>query len=647
MAEPTIAPFGSWTSPFSADMAAAGSVRLEAPTILGDRVYWLEARPQEDGRVVLVLHENGATRDVTPEQFSVRTGVHEYGGGSYLISDDTVYFSNWSDQRLYRQDLGGEPVPITPEAPVPGSWRYADGTLFQGGIVCVRERHETGGVINELVLIDGTSDPVVLVGGHDFFSSPRMSPDGASLIWLTWDHPNMPWDGCELWSAEYLGGGELGPRRRLAGNPNESIVQPEWGPDGSLYWFSDRSGYWNLYRDNRPIAPMDADCAGPAWRFGSTYFGPLSDGRVLLTVTREGFDRLVVVDSGGDQSALPTPPGTHRGNLATDGDHTAVAISGSASTRGAVLKIDVTTGVIETLRSVGSFDSAYVSRAQPITFPSDDGPTHAFFYAPHNPDFQGPKDELPPLVVFSHGGPTSASRPDLDPEIQFFTSRGLAVVDVNYGGSTGYGRRYRQRLRGTWGIVDARDCIAAAKHLASRRLVDGDRMAIRGGSAGGFTALTALTFHNVFQVGASYYGVADLEAMASDTHKFESRYLDYLIGPYTEMAGIYRQRSPINFADRLSCPVILFQGLDDRVVPPSQALALVQALKDHGIPYVYVPFMGEQHGFRQAKNIASALTQELSFYGQALDFVPKDVPLLLRQNVTTLDPKRRGPRSHS
>lgn len=633
MTEPIVAPYGSWTSPFSSDMVAAGSIRLDTPRIDGEHVYWLESRPAEEGRVVLVVFDGDSVRDVTPKGFSVRSRVHEYGGGAYLVCDSAIYFSNWSDQRLYRQELDGSPVPITPDPPAPAALRYADAVMTDDGIVCVRERHEAGTVVNELVLVpsDGSGDPIVLVAGHDFFSSPRISPDGSSLAWLSWDHPNMPWDGTDLWTAEY--NGEVGPRRRVAGGLNESIVQPEWHPDGSLYWFSDKTGYWNLYREGRNIAPMDADCAGPAWVFGGRYFGFLSAGRLVLTISESGFDRVVEIDGNGHQTDVPIPAGTHRGNLAASGD-TVVVVSGSASSLDAVRMIDLTDGSTSILRSAGTFDPAYVSEAQPITFPSDDGPTHAFFYPPRNRDFVGPEDELPPLVVFSHGGPTGAARPDLKPTIQYFTSRGLAVVDVNYSGSAGYGRRYRQRLRGTWGVVDARDCIGAAKSLTSRGLVDGNRLAIRGGSAGGFTTLTALTFHDVFQVGASYYGVGDLEALARDTHKFESRYLDNLVGPYPQLAGLYRQRSPVHFTERLSCPIILFQGLEDEVVPPSQALEMVEALKARGIPYAYVPFPGEQHGFRQAKNIAKALDNELSFYGQALGFTPKDVPLLMRQNET-------------
>ncbi|NIA23978.1 MAG: prolyl oligopeptidase family serine peptidase [Gammaproteobacteria bacterium] len=653
--EPTVAPYGTWQSPISAASVAAGSVRLDEPRIDGDRVLWLESRPSDGGRTVVVERQReGTVRDLTPDGFNVRSRVHEYGGGAYLISGEALFFSNWSDQRIYRQDPGNRPVPITPEPPVPAAWRYADGRLTPDGrsIVCVRERHESGETINELVQVptDGATDPRILVGGHDFFSSPRISRDGTRLAWLSWDHPNMPWDGTELWSAELLPDCTLGTRRKVCGGSAESIVQPEWGPDGSLYWLSDQTGFWNLYRDNEPLAPVDADCAGPAWMLGRTYFGFLDAGRIAMTITESGFDHVIILNSDGSHIRLDLPLGTHRGRLATDGKSTIVVISGSPSSLDAVREINTVTGEIKPLVSAGSLDPAYISAAQPIRFPTDDGPAHAFFYPPANADFEGPDTELPPLVVFSHGGPTGATRPDLDPTIQFFTSRGIAVVDVNYGGSTGYGRGYRQRLRGTWGIVDTRDCIAAARHLVSEGLVDGDRMAIRGASAGGFTTLSALTFHDVFQVGASYYGVGDLEALARDTHKFEAMYLDSLIGPYPRYAGAYRQRSPIHFTERLSCPVILFQGLEDQVVRPAQAEAMVAALKERGIPYAYVTFRGEQHGFRQAEHIAQALNDELSFYGQALGFTPRDIPLLLRQNVTTTPSRTRiggwrGPRS--
>jgi len=490
--------------------------------------------------------------------------------------------------------------------------------------MCVRERHEPGNVSNELVSFpsDGTAEPIIIASGHDFFAAPRVSPDGRLLAWLSWDHPNMPWDGTELWTVELLEDGGLGTRRRVAGGLNESIVQPEWGPDGSLHWLSDKTGFWNLYRNGQPIAPVEADCGGPAWAFGLSYYGFLDGGRLAMTVTESGLDRVVVLGKDGSRSQLHVPPGTHRGRLTTNGKRTIVVISGSPTALDAVRKINVTTGDVTILASENGPDPAYVSVAREIKFPTDDGLSYAFVYPPVNPDFTPPDDELPPLVVFSHGGPTGAARPDLNLTIQFFTSRGFAVVDVNYSGSSGYGRRYRQRLRGTWGIVDTRDCIGAARFLANKRLVDGNRMAIRGGSAGGYTTLAALTFHDVFQVGASYYGVGDLEALARDTHKFEAKYLDTLIGPYPQTAGIYRQRSPINYTERLSCPLILFQGLEDEVVPPSQAKAMVAALKDRGIRYRYIEFPGEQHGFRKAENIAAALKEELAFYGSVLGFEP-------------------------
>jgi dipeptidyl aminopeptidase/acylaminoacyl peptidase len=616
-----IAPYGTWISPFTAEMVAGGSTGLGEPRVEGDRIFWLEARPKEEGRVVLVVHEKGTTRDVTPKGFSVRTRVHEYGGGSYVVDGDIVYFSNWADQRIYRQELGSDPVPFTPEPPSPSSWRFADALVLEDGIVCVRERHEDGDVINELVFIDESGESIIIVTGHDFFSSPRVSPDGQKIAWLCWDHPNMPWDGTELWTGDYEGSGVLGVRRRVTGGRDESIVQPEFGPTGGLYWLSDRSNYWNLYQDKQPIAPMDHDCAGPAWTLGGRYYGLLADGRIVMTINEDGFERLVLRNPDGEQTPLDVSPGTHRGAFATDGE-LIVVLSGDASTRAAVRVIDPASGSVDTLRRAGGFDAAYVSQAQPIEFMSEEGPSHAFFYPPSNPDFEGLEEDLPPLIVFSHGGPTSAAKPDLDPEIQFFTSRGIAVVDVNYGGSTGYGRRYRQRLSGMWGIVDVRDCINAARHLASEGLVDGARLAIRGGSAGGFTTLAALTFHDVFKVGASYYGVGDLEALARETHKFESRYLDHLVGTYPEALDLYRQRSPINFTDQISCPIILFQGLEDEVVAPSQALAIIKSLATRGIPHEYVFFQGEQHGFRRAENIARAIGDELLFFGWVLGFEP-------------------------
>lgn len=628
MPDRTTAPYGSWVSPISAQDVAGGSIRLSEPRFVEDRLLWLEMRPAESGRTVLVAREkDGTLTEPIPDGFDVHTSVHEYGGGSYAVHGDTIYFSNRSDQRLYRLDPGSDPQPITPRPPFSGAWRYADGQVTQDGsyIICVREHHTPGSVTNELVSIptDGSAEPFTIMSSHDFFSSPRVSPDGNRLAWMNWDHPNMPWDGTELWTVELLDDGGLGTRRRLAGGANESILQPEWGSDGSLYWLSDRTGFWNLYRDGRPLAPIEADCGDPAWVFGLSFFGFLADGRIAMTVIEDGFDHVYLLEDG-ERNLLDLPAGTHRGRLVTDGDHTVAVISGSAVETDAVRVLDVDTDQTAVVdgHDHHPIPPAYISIAQPIRFPTDEGPAFAFFYEPHNPLYVGPEEELPPLLVFSHGGPTSRTRPDLNPAIQYWTSRGIAVVDVNYGGSSGYGRRYRQRLRGTWGIVDTRDCIAATRFLASKKLIDEDRLAIRGGSAGGFTTLAALTFHDRFRAGASYYGVADLEALARDTHKFESHYLDTLLGPLDEYAWLYHQRSPINFTDRLSCPLILFQGLEDEVVPPAQAASMAAALDKQGIPYLYITFEGEQHGFRKAENIAAALEEELAFYGEHLGFTP-------------------------
>lgn len=618
----SLAPYGTWASPLSSADVAAGSTRLDLPRFASGHLYWIEMRPAESGRHVVVRLEDTEVVDVVPEGFNARSAVHEYGGGSYTVDENgTVFFVNWDDQRIYRRARGSDPEPITPEPPAPRAWRYADLQTVPGTdvVIAVRERHGAE-VENDLVRIEPGEDPVAVAGGYDFYASPRVSPSGDQMAWLSWNQPDMPWDATELWVADLDDNLDPTARHRIAGGLDESVVQPEFDDHDNLWWMSDRTGYWNLYREGRPVAPIAADCAGPTWTFGRVFYVILDDGSTVMTVTEEGFERLYRLESSGSRTPIEVPRGTHRGRLATDGRRLAV-ISGAVDELDAVRIIgDGDTRTIR--RSEQPIDPAYVSPAKPITFPSDDGPTHAFFYAPRNPEFEAPEDEKPPLVVFSHGGPTSAARPDLNLTIQFWTTRGFAVVDVNYAGSTGYGRAYRQRLRTMWGIADTRDCVSAARYLAGRALVDPDRMVIRGGSAGGYTTLAALTFHDVFKAGASYYGVSDLEALAEHTHKFEARYLDRLVGPYPEARSVYYERSPIHFADRISCPIIFFQGLEDVVVPPEQAESMIAAMKANGLRYEYVPFEGEQHGFRRAENIATALDRELAFYGSVFEFEP-------------------------
>ena len=632
-----LAAYGAWRSPITAHMVAAGQVGVSEPHPEPGALYWLELRPSEGGRSVLVrATEDGRILDVTPPGTNVRTRVHEYGGGAFRVQGETVFFSNFEDQRLYRLDGAGEPRPITPEPPEPAAHRYADGRLTPDGrwFVCVRERHERGEPANELVATpaDGSGDPRIIASGHDFFSNPRPSPDGRRLAWLSWDHPRMPWDGCELWVAELSADGALGQPRLVAGGPGESIFQPDWSPEGVLHFVSDRTGWWNLYRhvDGRveALAPREEEFGAPAWLFDMSTYAFLPGDRIACLHGFAHETRLGVLDPAtGRIDELDLPYTAYRSSLESDG--TRLAFVGSSGTEPAsVVMVDTRDGSRKVLRRVLDLDVdlGHVSEPRDIEFPTEGGLTaHALFYPPANRDATEPPVERPPLIVLSHGGPTAQSTPEFVLSNQFWTSRGFAVVDVNYGGSTGYGRAYRQRLNQNWGVVDVADCVNAARWLADQGEVDGGRMAIRGGSAGGYCTLCALTFFpGVFGAGASYFGIGDLETFVKDTHKYESRYLDTLVGPYPEAKDVYRARSPANFVDRIACPVILFQGLEDLVVPPNQAEDMIRALEAKGLPYAYIPFEGEQHGFRRAETIRRSLEAELYFYGKVLGFEPAD-----------------------
>ncbi len=627
------APFGSWRSPITSALIVEGGIRLGQLEVSGADVYWLEGRPREGGRHVLVRRAHDQTIELTPDGINVRTRVHEYGGGAYWVHGSTVYFASWADQRLYRQDItGGDPTPITPEPDLPAGARYADGRVTPDGgwIICVRELHAEGHeAVNELVIIpgDGSAPPRALASGHDFYAFPRLSPDGRQLAWTSWDHPNMPWDGCELWVADLdTTSGTLSGPRKVAGGPDESIFQPGWSPDGTLHFVSDRTGWWNLYREREgivgPLAPMEAEFGEPQWGFGDSRYTFLADGSIACAFDKDGRTRLGLIERGLPGLRELDTPYTSIDNLRSDGQRL-YFLGASPTEFPAVVALDPATGSAEVLRRARELgvDVAYFSAPQPIEFPTEGGLTaHALYYAPANRDYSGPAGVLPPLLVHSHGGPTGAASSALDLNVQYWTSRGFAVVDVNYGGSTGYGRPYRQRLNGQWGIVDVADCANAARYLAQRGDVDGRRLIIRGGSAGGYTTLSCLVFTNVFAAGASHYGIADLETFVVDTHKFESRYIDSLVGPYPEMREVYRARSAINFIDHMSCPVILFQGLEDKIVPPSQAEQMVAVLRARGLPFAYVAFEGEQHGFRRAENIQRALDGELYFYARVFGF---------------------------
>ncbi len=628
-----VAPYGAWKSPITSDLIVSQSIALGGGTFDGDDVYWLEGRPAEGGRNVIVRRApNGATVDVNPAPFNARTRVHEYGGGAVLVDHGSVIFSNFADQRLYRVVPGQTPKAITPEAPL----RYADCIMdsARNRLICVREDHseaalaEHGEVVNTIAALDlnGSEAQHVLVSGNDFYATPRLSPNGNMLAWLTWRHPNMPWDGTELWIAEVQSDGTLANAVLVAGGENESIFQPTWSPDGRLYFASDRSGWWNLYRlgneGSERLVTMEAEFGAPQWVFGMSTYAFESAERIICTYSKDGIDYLASLDTATKTLTTPDIAYTSIGSIqAAPGK---ALLRGASPTQAAsLILLNLVTGQQTILKRANALeiDPGYLSTPQPIEFPTTGGLTaHGILYPPRNQDYAAPEGEKPPLLVLSHGGPTGATSSALSLGIQYWTSRGFAVLDVNYGGSTGYGRAYRERLNGQWGIIDVDDCANGARYLADQGLVDPARLAIRGGSAGGYTTLCALTFRDVFHAGASHFGVSDLEGLATDTHKFESRYLDRLIGPYPERRDLYAARSPIHHVAHLNCPVIFFQGLEDKVVPPSQAETMVEALRAKGIPVAYLPFEGEQHGFRRAENIKRALDAELYFYGRIFGF---------------------------
>lgn len=627
---PTTAPYGSWKSPITTDLIVSGSIGLGEVALDGEDIYWVEMRPAEGGRMVVVKRTpDGEISDITPGPFSARTRVHEYGGGAYLVHEGTVYFSNYSDQRMYRQDSGEAPEPITPETDM----RYADGCFdaARNRVICVREDHtQDGEPINAIVAVDalGKAEQVVLSQGSDFCSTPRISPDGSTLAWLTWDHPNMPWDGTLLLVASINDQGLLGEPQVVAGGKTESIFQPEWSPDGAFHFVSDRSGWWNLWRwedgQLRQLTDRNAEFGKPQWVFGSDTYSFASAELIACSYVENGAWKIATLDiESGMLLAVETPfSEMGRGDLKAGGGKV-VFIAGAPSLPMTLVLYDLAENKWRELRKSHDLEvePGFISEPQPVEFPTEDGKTaHAFFYPPKNNDFQGPAGEKPPLLVKSHGGPTGAASTALNLGIQFWTSRGIGVLDVDYGGSTGYGRAYRERLNGAWGIVDVDDCCNAALHLVSKGEADENRLAIDGGSAGGYTTLAALTFKDVFKAGASHYGVSDLEALAKETHKFEARYLDGLVGPYPERRDLYRERSPINHTEGLSCPLILFQGLEDQIVPPKQAEMMFDAVRAKGLPTAYIPFEGEQHGFRRAENIKRALEAELYFYSKIFGF---------------------------
>ena len=633
---PTIAPFGSWKSPVSLDMVAHGAIGLLRISLDGPDTYWAEVRPAENGRTAIVKSSrNGGPVDMTPPGFSVGSMVNEYGARGFTVAGGTIFFSNAADHRVYRQVSGGAPVPITPE----GDFRYGSKVLHPGHdrLVCIRENHsdpEADHPLSEIVSLDtaGRRDPRVLLTDNDFHSSPCVSPDGARMAWLTWDHPNMPWDGTHLWTAPFLNNGQLGEPTLVAGSVDEAVIQPEWSPTGDLYFISDRTGWANLYRWRQgwvePVLSMEAEFSKSNWWVGMCSYGFDSPNTLVCSYAHKGTWRLgcIFLDDGMlVPIELPYTEMGHGDLQATQGRVALVA--GSPTRPMSLVEISIEDEEVAVLRveSDDAVPSDCMSVPEAIEFPTYGGlSAHAFFYPPYSRDFAAPEGENPPMLVTCHGGPHSAAKTDLSLTVQYWTSRGIAVLDVNYGGSTGYGRDYRERLIGEWGVVDVDDCVNAALYMVQRGDVDGDRIAISGASAGGFTALAALTFRDVFKAGASYFGVSDLEALLTDIHKFDAYSLVGLVGPYPLHRRRYVERSPINFPGYASCPVIFFQGLDDTIVPAAQSQEMFNALKASGVPTAYLAFEGEQHGFRRADTIKKCLSAEFQFYSRIFGYQPAD-----------------------
>lgn len=626
-----ILPCGSWKSPITSDLITSESVTLDQVHIYDGTVYWLERRPRESGRSVIVSFCNNTTKDMLPPPFNARSRVHEYGGGVYCVCEHGIFFVNDADQAIYRLEDGSKPQRITDIENV----RFADLCFDsrRNRILCVCEDHNNSRAepVNSLVSIDVTTATIsTLHQGYDFYSNPRINHDGSKLAWLCWNHPNMPWDGTELWLADVNEKGLLATPLHVAGSESTSIFQPEWSPENILYYVTDESGWWNLARHDETgslaVTTQKSEFGLPQWVFGQTTYAFSANNTAFCTHITHGIGRLSVIDLDTLAITDIDTPQNSFVSICAD-DSTVCFIASSESTFTQVIRLntdnlesDVIAGSCNT-----SIDDGYISTGQNFSFETRHADkAYAIYYPPVNREHEAPEDELPPLIVLCHGGPTGMADASLDLRKQYWTSRGFAIVDVNYSGSTGYGRNYRNRLNAEWGVRDVEDVCDAAHYFADKGIVDKNRLIIKGSSAGGYTVLAALTFHNTFSCGASYYGISNLESLMADTHKFESRYTDRLIGSYPEHRQLYYDRSPINFADRLSCPVIFFQGMEDRVVPPSQAEKMVAALKNKGIAVSYVSFENEQHGFRHASTIKAALDSEFYFYSVILGFNTAD-----------------------
>jgi len=606
--------YGSWSSPITAATAAQAALKFSEIAFVGQQLYWLENRPQEQGRVALMSwNSKTGESELLPKEYSVRSRVHEYGGGALLVTPGVIYFVNDKNQQIYSVDVAGTIKQVTNK---PGA-RFADGNAStrDGSLFYVMEYHDTN-VINSIVTINpATGDITAVAEGNDFYSNPRVSPDGTKLAYITWHHPNLPWDDTELWVVDIA----TGEQHKVAGDADESIANPIWSSTGQLYYVSDKTNWWNVYRTGEANSPwsLDAEFIKPQWLFNRTLLGCSGD-MVIAGYIQQGITKFAQLLPDGAIAAVDIPF-TDCGGIAVEGGMMA-AIVNTPIKPSSIIIYDLDKHQYATIKQSGSFpfDTGFVSNPVLLEYPSYERTSYAFYYPPANPNYQGLAGENPPLLVHAHGGPTANAVPNFSLEVLYWTSRGFAVLDVNYGGSTGFGRAYRNVLKHQWGVVDVQDCVAGALYCVQQGLADREKLAIAGGSAGGFTVLSALAFYDVFKVGANHFGVTDLTRFIEDTHKFEERYLEQLIGVYPQAAHVYKERSPIHSIDRISCPVIIFQGDEDAIVPPSQSALIYESLRKKNIETEYHLYQGEQHGFRKASNIEHALENQLRFFMNVL-----------------------------
>lgn len=628
LSEKLIAPYGTWQSSVTPELVAKGSTSILNMHVDGDTTYWCELRPLNKGRYTIVRRDkDGTTKDVTPSDFNVRTFVHEYGGGAFAISKGTIYASNAADHAIYKIHSEGKPVKLTAgisKTEVAGKeviagTRFADFRVAPQGIIAVGEEHVPGKPVeNFLALIDlKTGEYQKIAHGHDFYSSPALNDEATKLAWITWNFPEMPWTNSQLWVGDLASDGRLSNVKQVAGETPEAIFQPQWSPDGTLYFVTDRdNGWWNLHRSINGkvenICQMEAEAGEPLWVFDRSNYAFLGSD-IIFSYNKNGFWHLGRLDVNSKKWKEIARPAVAMKQLRSTG-HSVRYIEGYIEKDDAIVELSNDNGAVVLVESKPVLDKEDISIPQHIVFPSGNRVAYAYYYPPANSKYKGPDNKAPPLVVMIHGGPTSQARSTFQTKMQFWTNRGFALIDVNYGGSTGYGRDYRFLLNNNWGIVDVEDCINGAKYLAASGKADPEMLAIRGGSAGGFTTLAALALSNVFKAGGNYFGVADITALANDTHKFEARYMDLLVGPYPKEKAIWVERSPITHVDRIKSPLIIFQGENDTVVPKNQSIMIYEALKARGIPVEIHLYAGEEHGFRQAENVIDSLMREWQFY---------------------------------